>query len=93
VTANGGIAAQVQQIIRKAARPDRSPCMVRFLLKVKLLEERGGLRQELGEPPRPVWAQVREIAVQLERLAEMIDWNRSIAQGVLNAAFQFTKRQ
>jgi hypothetical protein len=88
VTANGGIAAQVQQIFRKATRRDRSPRMVRFLLTVTLLEDRGGLPQGTGEPPRPVWAQVREIAVPLERLGEMIEWNRPLADAVLAGQIQ-----
>lgn len=88
MTANGGIAAQVQQIFRKATRRDRSPRMVRFLLTVTLLEDRGGLPQGTGEPPRPVWAQVREIAVPLERLGEMIEWNRPLADAVLAGQIQ-----
>ena len=76
------ITDQVQQIIRNARR-DRSPRTVRRLLSVRLLEERGGLPQGPDEPPRPVWAQVRELAVQLERLAEMIERDRSLADSLL----------
>jgi hypothetical protein len=36
------IGAQVQEIIKTVARHDRSPRMVRLLMKVRLLEERGG---------------------------------------------------
>ena len=86
------LADQVQQIIRKLAQRDRSPHMIRFLLKVKLLEERGGLPQDTGEPPRPVWAQVRELDVQLEQLSEMIAWNRPMAIAVLTATHPFTKQ-
>src|ERR1700688_1865812 len=57
--------------------------MVRRLLSVKILEERGGLPQGPHEPPRPVWAQVREIAVQMERLAEMIEWDARMAEDVI----------
>jgi hypothetical protein len=78
-----GITAQVQQIIRKAAQHDRFPRMVRRLLSVKLLEERGGLPQAPGERPRPDFARVREISVQMERLAEMIEWDRPMADAVL----------
>jgi hypothetical protein len=77
------ITDQVQQIIRKAARRDPPPRMVRRLLSVRLLEERGGLPQGPGEPPRPDFARVREIAVQMERLAEMIEWDRALADAVL----------
>ena len=77
------IGAQVQKIIRTVARLDRSPRMVRRLLSVKLLEERGGLPQGPGEPPRPDFARVREISVQMERLAEMIEWDRQLADAVL----------
>ena len=49
---------------------------------VKLLEERGGLPQGPAELPRPVWAQVHEVAVQMERLAEMIEWDRALADEV-----------
>ncbi|MGO9594648.1 MAG: hypothetical protein ACLQFF_06795 [Steroidobacteraceae bacterium] len=77
------ITDQVQQIIKKAARRDRSPRMIRRLLSVKLLEERGGLPQGPGESPRPIWAQVRELAVQLERLAEMIERDRPLDDSVL----------
>jgi hypothetical protein len=79
----GDMANQVQQLICKAARRDRSPRMVRRLLSVKLLEERGGLPQGPGELPRPDFARVREIAVQMERLAEMIEWDRHMANAVL----------
>jgi hypothetical protein len=48
------LADQVQQIIRKLAQRDRSPHMIRFLLKVKLLEERGGLRHQVD-----MWVQRR----------------------------------
>jgi hypothetical protein len=71
------------QIIRKAGPRDRCPPMVRRLLSVKLLEERGGVPQGPGEPPRRVWAQVRELAVQLEHLADMIEWDSPLADSVL----------
>ena len=77
------ITDQVQQIIRTATRRDRSPRMVRRLLSVRLLEERGGLPQGPDEPPRPGWAQVRELVVQLEQLADMIEWDRPLADAVL----------
>jgi hypothetical protein len=60
------------------------PRMVTRLLSVKLLEERGGLPQGPGELPRPDFARVREIAVQMERLAEMIEWDRALAHTVLS---------
>ena len=77
------ITDQVQQIIRTATRRDRSPRMVRRLLSARLLEERGGLPQGPDEPPRPGWAQVRELVVQLEQLADMIEWDRPLADAVL----------
>jgi hypothetical protein len=66
--------------------------MIRLLLKVKLREERGGLPRNTDEPPRPMWAQVRELDAQLEQLSEMIAWNRPMAIAVLTATHPFTKQ-
>jgi hypothetical protein len=74
---------QVLLIIKKVARRDRAPHMVTRMLSVKLIEERGGIPQGPGECPRPIWAQVRELAVQMDHLAEMIKWNRRLANDVL----------
>ena len=69
-------------ILTKARRTDLSPGALRRLRLAQLLNERGGLPPRVGDWPRSSEDRVLEIRAQLERLAELIQWDRDSADAV-----------
>ena len=56
-----------------------------------LIRQRGGLPPRLGESPRSELDRVREIRWQMERFAEIIQWEHEIAEDIIEgkALFHF----
>lgn len=66
-----------------------SPFMRRCLHKAALLRERGGLPAKPGEPPREAERRVRELRWQMERFAEIIDWESETAAAIIEGTGLF----
>jgi hypothetical protein len=71
------------------SNPKYSPGLRRLLHKAALLRERGGLPPKPGERARSVEDRVRELRWQASRFAEIIAWDRDIAEDIVdgNALF------
>jgi hypothetical protein len=78
------VAEEAQRVIAHAKRTDIPPKGLRLLRMSRLLRECGGWPQGPGELPRSDADRVLEIRTQLERLAEVIAWDRDLAEAVLD---------